>query len=114
MAALRVGYGMSPVQIEHELKRIDPTCFAGIHVQVIGSWIDHSGTQPAWHVNVLARVQKGNLPLTKATPPGILSKYPNVVKTIVEDLRALRTVGAALDTMHCCGVIIARLTASGH
>lgn len=112
MAALRVGYGMSPVQIERELKRIDPTRFAGIHAQVIGSWIDHSGTQPAWHANVLARVRKGNLPLTKATPPGILSKYPNVVKTIVEDLNALRTVGVALDTMRCRGVIIARLTVS--
>jgi hypothetical protein len=48
----------------------------------------------------------------KATPPGILSKYPDIVKTIVEDLHALRTVGVALDTMHCCGIIIARLTVS--
>ncbi|KAG1746684.1 uncharacterized protein EDB91DRAFT_1267269 [Suillus paluster] len=44
MAALHVGYGMSPVQIERELKRIDPTRFGGIHAQVIGSWIDHSRT----------------------------------------------------------------------
>ncbi|KAG2341697.1 hypothetical protein BDR05DRAFT_949526 [Suillus weaverae] len=100
------------LQIECKLKQIDPTRFAGIHAQVIGSWIDHSGTRPAWHANVLACVQKGNLPLTKATPPGILSKYPDVVKTIVEDLHALRTVGVALDTMCCHGVIIACLTVS--
>jgi len=103
---------MSPVGIERELKRIDPARFGGISAQVIGRWIDHSGTRPRWHANVLAHVQRGNLPLTTATPTGILSKYPNVVKTIVEDLRALRTVGVALDTIRCRGIIIARLTVS--
>jgi len=47
-----------------------------------------------------------------ATPPGILEKYPEVTKTIIEDLRALHAVGVALDTMHCHGVIIACLTIS--
>ncbi|KAG2116145.1 hypothetical protein DEU56DRAFT_748441 [Suillus clintonianus] len=103
---------MSPVQIECELQHIDHTHFGWIHAQVIGSWIDHSGTRPAWHSIVLARVQKGNLPLTTATPPTILTKYPEVTKTIIEDLRALRAVGVALDTIHCHGVIIAHLTVS--
>jgi hypothetical protein len=103
---------MSPIEIERELKRVDPSRFRGISAQVIGRWIDHSGTRPVWHANVLACVQKGNLPLTTATPPSILSKYPDVTKAIIEDLCALRTVGVALDTMRCCGIIIARLTVS--
>lgn len=111
-AAIRVGYGMSPIEIECELKQVNPSCFCGISAQVIGRWIDHSGTQPVWHANVLAHVQKGNLPLTTRTPPNILSKYPNVTKAIIEDLRALCTVGVALDTMCCCGIIIACLTVS--
>ncbi|KAG2028826.1 hypothetical protein BDR03DRAFT_882592, partial [Suillus americanus] len=111
-AAIRVGYGMSPIEIERELKRVDPSRFHGISAQVIGRWIDQSGTRPVWRASVLARVQKGNLPLTTATPPGILAKYPEVTKTIIEDLRALRAVGVALDTMRCRGVIIARITVS--
>ncbi|KAG2159523.1 uncharacterized protein EDB93DRAFT_1099873 [Suillus bovinus] len=112
LAATRVGYGMSPIEIERELKQVDPSRFCGIFAQVIGRWIDHSGTQPVWHANVLACVQKGNLPLTTGTPPSILSKYPNVTKAIIEDLCALHTVGVALDTMCCCGLIIARLAVS--
>ncbi|KAG1871544.1 hypothetical protein F4604DRAFT_1926276 [Suillus subluteus] len=111
-AALRVGYGMSPVAIKHELKQMDPTRFCGISAQVIGRWIDNSGMRPAWHGNVLAHAQRGNLPLITATPPGILSNYPDVMKTIIEDLRALRMVGVALDTIRCRGIIIARLTVS--
>ncbi|KAG1798791.1 uncharacterized protein BJ212DRAFT_1305651 [Suillus subaureus] len=113
MAALCVGYAMSLVEIECELKQVDPTHFCRISAQLIGSWIDHhSGMQPVWHVSVLACVQKGNLPLTTATPPGILSKYPNVMKTIIEDLHSLRTVSVALDTMCCRGVIITHLMVS--
>lgn len=87
---------------------MDPIRFRRISAQVIGRWIDNSGTHPAWHSNVLVHAHRGNLPLTTATPPGILSKYPDVVKTIVEDLRALCMVGVALDTICCCDIIIAR------
>ncbi|KAG1837853.1 hypothetical protein DFJ58DRAFT_862112 [Suillus subalutaceus] len=88
-AAIRVGYGMSPIEIERKLKRVDPSRFHGISAQVIGRWIDQNGTWPVWLASVLTHVQKGNLPLTTATPPGILAKYPEVMKTIIEDLHAL-------------------------
>ncbi|KAG1760823.1 hypothetical protein EDD22DRAFT_764636, partial [Suillus occidentalis] len=39
----------------------------------------------------------------------ILSSYPNVVKLIINDLQSLRQVGVALDTLHCRGIILARL-----
>ncbi|KAG2354055.1 hypothetical protein BDR07DRAFT_1382561 [Suillus spraguei] len=102
-AALHVGYGMSPVAIKCELK---------ISAQVVGRWIDNSGMRLAWHGNILAHAQRGNLAMTTAIPPGILSNYSDVVKTIIEDLHALHTVGVALDTIHCCGIIIAHLTVS--
>ncbi|KIJ10720.1 hypothetical protein PAXINDRAFT_16331 [Paxillus involutus ATCC 200175] len=62
--AARVGYGMSPVEIEWGLKQVDPIRFSGICAQVIGTWIDRSGAKPTWKSNVVARAERGSIPST--------------------------------------------------
>ncbi|KIJ09609.1 hypothetical protein PAXINDRAFT_87222 [Paxillus involutus ATCC 200175] len=103
---------MSPIEIEHYLKRMDPSRFSRITAQVIGTWIDHSGPQPVWRASVLDRAACSNLPRAASATPGILSGHPDIIKMIIDDLKALRTVGVPLDTMCCCGVIIAHLKIS--
>ncbi|KIK74383.1 hypothetical protein PAXRUDRAFT_19931 [Paxillus rubicundulus Ve08.2h10] len=103
----RIGYGMSPIQIERELKRMDPARFSQISAQVIGTWIDRSGTRPVWKKEVVDRAARGCLPRDTSTRSHVLTPFPNVMKTIIDDLWALRTVGVALDTTRCRGLIIA-------
>ncbi|KAG2359742.1 hypothetical protein BDR07DRAFT_1360856 [Suillus spraguei] len=43
------------------------------------------------------------------TRKSILTPYPDMVKTIINDLQSLRQVGVALDTLRCRGIILARL-----
>ena len=53
MAANRVGHEMQPSQIVHDLKRRHPQRFAKLTQQVIGRWIDRSGTIPRWSEDTL-------------------------------------------------------------
>ncbi|KAG1866364.1 hypothetical protein C8R48DRAFT_600290, partial [Suillus tomentosus] len=43
------------------------------------------------------------------TCKNILSDHPDIVKLILTDLCSLHTVGVALDTLRCRGIILARL-----
>ena len=108
-AAAIVGYRMSPTAIEREAKRLDPVKFKQLTSQVIGQWIDRSGTRPRWATRVLDRVKRGARPEDTTTRKSILALHPDVIDTIVKDLRMLRTVGTALDITRCRGLIIAHL-----
>lgn len=108
-AAAIVGYGMSPKSIEREVKMLDPAKFKALTPQVIGQWIDRTGTCPRWTDKVLDRVKRGARPEDTTTRKSILSPYPDVISVIVKDLCMLRKAGTALDITRCRGLIIAHL-----
>jgi hypothetical protein len=56
-AANVVGYGMSPIEIDHTIKNIDPVNFKSLTPQVIGTWIDRTGTKPVWKDSVLQYIK---------------------------------------------------------
>jgi hypothetical protein len=111
LAEKKVGYGMSPVEICCEAKRLNPTAFATLTSQVVGWWIDRSGSRPAWRREILKRAEDGNRPPGLVTRSPLLEKYPDIVKQIVDQLRKLRLVGIGLDTPpgRCRGIIVAHL-----
>jgi DDE superfamily endonuclease len=108
-ATAKVGYGMSPLAIATELKRRDPEQFARITPQVIGAWIDRSGTRPVWKPEVIQRAQNGNQPPGRVTRTNILAPYPHIVSGIVDQLRKLRKAGIPLNVARCRGIMVARL-----
>jgi len=103
-----VSYQMSPSEIVCAVKQVDPSCFAFLTPQVVGSWIDRTA-KPRWSDETLAHVARGNLPRNQTTRQTILSNHPDVVKMITANLLALRRVGVALDTPCCRGLILAHL-----
>lgn len=108
-AALEAGYGMSPLTIATLLKRKNPALFTRITPQVIGSWIDRSGTKPLWRPEVIQRALNGNIPPGRVTRANILAPYPVVVSEIVDQLRKLRKAGISLDVTRCRAILVARL-----
>ena len=100
---------MSPTAIAAELKHRNPDQFLKITPQVIGSWIDRSGTHPVWKPEVMRRAQNGNQPPGHVNRTNILAPYPHVVSGIVDQLRKLCQIGIALNVFHCRGIIVARL-----
>src|SRR3954451_4952448 len=42
------GFDMSPVEIAHTVKALDPISLKDLTPQVIGRWIDRSGMKPTW------------------------------------------------------------------
>jgi hypothetical protein len=113
-AAAIVGYGMSPKSIEREVKVLDPVKFKALTPQVIGQWIDHTGTHPRWTDKVLDHAKCGAHPEDTTTHKSILTPYPNVISVIVKDLCMLHKAGTALDITCCCSLIIAHLQNAIH
>ena len=103
-----VGHPWSPTDILKRLQSTNSTAFASLTTQVIGRWIDRSGPKPKWTEAVTKRAARGRQagPITRTS---ILSQYPEVVDSIVDQLRKLRDVGVALDKARCRGIIIGQL-----
>jgi hypothetical protein len=108
-AAAKVGYGMSPIAITTELKCRNSEQFARITPQVIGAWINRSGTCPVWKPEVIKIAQNGNQPPGHVNRTNILAPYPDIIGGIVDQLRKLRQAGIPLNVAQCCAIIVARL-----
>ena len=83
-----VGYPWSLTDILKHLQSMNPSAFRSLTTQVIGRWIDHSEAKPKWTDAVIKRAERGRQigPITRKS---ILSPYPEVVATIVNQLRKL-------------------------
>jgi len=57
-----VGWQMSPTKIVSCCKGRSPTLFHLLRADVVGKWIDWSGSQPCWSASMLAKVAKENSP----------------------------------------------------
>lgn len=99
---------MSPHAICYHAQKLDPRCET-LTPQVIGRWIDRTGTRPQWKDSVITRAKQGHLASSTVTRTNILSPYPDVVKAIVDQLSTLRQVGIALTTSRCRGLIVGLL-----
>jgi len=65
--------GMSPTAILNDLQKVTQEQFKRLTSQVIGCWIDRSGSgPPRWSDKTLARVGQGNSPGGITTRVGIL------------------------------------------
>jgi DDE superfamily endonuclease len=106
-AAEIASFGMSPIEISRIAKSMNPVQFAGLTPQVIGTWIDRSGSKPTWKSSVLQRVRHN--PGGEVTRKDILTDYPEVTQNIVDHLRKLRIAGVPLDVPRCRGIIIGQL-----
>ena len=103
-----VGLPWSPTDILKQLQSTNATAFSSLTTQVIGRWIDRSGAKPKWTDTVIKRAERGRQvgPITRKS---ILGPYPEVVASIVDQLRKLRASGVGLDTLRCRGIIIGQL-----
>jgi hypothetical protein len=78
-AAAKVGCSMSPSEIAMELKKRDSHLFSRMTPQVVGTWIDCSGTRPEWKKDVSERAEKyGNRPRPNITRKSILAPFPDI------------------------------------
>jgi hypothetical protein len=112
-AAAKVGHSMSPSEIAMELKKRDSHLFSRMTPQVVGAWIDCSGTRPEWKKDVSERAEKyGNRPRPNITRKSILAPFPDVEEGIINHLRRVRKTGAGLDNARCRAIIVARLQLS--
>ncbi|KAG1739663.1 hypothetical protein EDB19DRAFT_1908684 [Suillus lakei] len=109
VSATHVGISMSPSDIVREVQQMDLLQFHTLTPQVVGTGIDCSGDKPVWTAATLARAQRRSLPMYQNTRKSILSPYPDIIKTIMNDFQSLQQVGVALDTLHCHGIILAHL-----
>ena|SRR6266545_2445058 len=67
-----LGPQMSPLEIVHELKKINSFQFAKLAPQTLGAWIDRSGTVARWSDRTLERVTSRNRPGGLTTHIGVL------------------------------------------
>jgi hypothetical protein len=108
--AAKLGRGMSPAEIAMELKKRDSHMFSRITPQVIGAWIDRSGTRSVWKKDILERAEKhGNRPQANITRKSILAPFPDIEEGIIDHLQRIRKTGAGLDNARCRAIIVARL-----
>jgi len=71
-AATMVGWQMSPTEIVKCCQGRCQQLFLWLRADVVGKWIDRSGSQPCWSAHMLARVAKENFPGGSITRKGVL------------------------------------------
>jgi hypothetical protein len=67
-----VGQEMSPTKIVKGCQRRSWKLFHLLRADVVGKWIDRSGSRPCWSTAVLVKVAKGNCPGGSITRKGVL------------------------------------------
>jgi hypothetical protein len=111
--AAKVGCSMSPCEIAMKLKKRNSHLFSRMMPQVVGTWIDHSGTRPEWEKDVLERAEKyGNRPWPNVMHKSILAAFSDIEERIIDHLQRVCKTGAGLDNAYCHAIIVARLQLS--
>ena len=98
---------MSTSAITKVLMKRAPETFSVLNHSTIEGWIDRSGSRPRWSDNALRMAEKGNFQGGQGGARGVLSKHPDVVRTITRCLEDLRRAGAALTLVSIRGVVVA-------
>jgi hypothetical protein len=67
-----IGWQMSPTEIVRGCQTRSIRLFRSLHADVIGKWINRTGSRPCWSAETLAKVAKENCPGGNITRKGIL------------------------------------------
>ncbi|OBZ66407.1 hypothetical protein A0H81_13643 [Grifola frondosa] len=110
-AAKSVGYPWSPKDIVDRLQHQHGKVFYRLKPQRISDWKDRTITDTlVWKDSVLKSVERRYRQGGHSTHSGILTPYPDLVKTIMHDLQELRDTSVALDITVIRGIMIALIT----
>jgi hypothetical protein len=100
----------SPIAIVRQCQATSWLLFEGLTPQVLGRYIDKSGTSPTWSAAVLDEVVKnGYTPGMKSTRKCILDDHASTKLTILNQLKSLRQVGTSVSVMTVRAVVVANL-----
>lgn len=107
-----VGWTMSTTAIKKVLMQRSPESFAKLNRSTIEGWIDRSGPKPKWSDSSLQMAEKGHSQGGHAAGArGALAAHPDVVKSIIARLEALRNAGTPLTLVSVRGIVVATITA---